>query len=76
MSTMLQIRNVPDDLHRKLKARAAIEGVSMSEFALREIKRAIDRPSRADVLERIAELPEVYLPESAAAVLRGERESR
>jgi len=76
MSTMLQIRNVPDDLHRKLKARAALEGVSMSEFALREIKRAIDRPSRADVLDRIADLPEVNLPESAAAVLRRERESR
>lgn len=76
MSTMLQIRNVPDDVHRKLKARAAMEGISMSELALREIKRAIERPCRTEVLERIAELPEVYLPESAAEAVRRERESR
>ena len=42
MSTVLQIRNVPDELHRRLKARAAIEGLSMSELVLREIRKALD----------------------------------
>lgn len=72
---MLQIRNVPDDLHRKLKARAAMEGISMSELALREIKHAVDRPSRAETLSRIAELPPIELRESAADAIRRERES-
>ncbi len=40
-STMVQIRNVPSELHRKLKARAAIEGLSMSDFVLREIRKAL-----------------------------------
>jgi plasmid stability protein len=76
MSAMIQVRNVPDETHRRLKARAALEGVSMSEFILREIRRALERPTRAEVLERIAELPEVYLPSSAAAAVRDERDAR
>jgi plasmid stability protein len=76
MSTMIQVRNVPEELHRRLKARAALEGVSMSEFILREIRSALERPTRAEVLERIAELPEVYLPSPAAEVVRRERDSR
>jgi plasmid stability protein len=72
---MIQVRNVPDETHRRLKARAALEGVSMSEFILREIRRALERPTRAEVLERIAELPEVHLPSSAAAAVRDERDA-
>lgn len=48
----------------------------MSEFILREIRRALERPTRAEVLERIGELPEVYLPSSAADAVREERDSR
>jgi len=73
---MIQIRNVPDKLHRALKARAAMEGVSMSRFILREIERALARPSRKDILQRIAEQGEVYLSRPAADVLREERENR
>lgn len=54
-TTMVQIRNVPVEFHRRLKARAAIEGMSMSDFILREVGKALDRPSRADVLARIRE---------------------
>ena len=43
MSKMLQIRNVPGETHRLLKARAAMEGVSMSHFVLREIERIVSR---------------------------------
>ena len=50
---MIQIRNVPDDLHRALKARAALEGTTMSELILRELPRIAHRKSMKDVLERI-----------------------
>ena len=70
---MLQIRNVPDALHRRLKARAAMEGVSMSLYVLREIERSLARPSRQELLRAIREQPEVVLDRSPADVLREER---
>ncbi len=70
---MLQIRNVPDALHRRLKARAAMEGVSMSLYVLREVERALARPSRRELLQAIREQPEVALDRSPADVLREER---
>jgi plasmid stability protein len=50
---MLQIRNVPDDLHRALKQRAAREGVTMSELVLRELPRIAGKPTMEEVLARI-----------------------
>jgi plasmid stability protein len=76
MSSMIQIGNVPDAVHRRLKARAALEGVSMSEFILREIQRALDRPSRSELIRRIAERGETYLARPAADLLRDERNRR
>ena len=43
---LVQIRNVPADFHRRLKARAATEGMSMSAYVLREIGKSLDRPTR------------------------------
>ncbi len=51
---MIQIRNVPDELHRRLKARAALEGVSLSDLALAELRRSLERPTRRELLELIA----------------------
>ena len=62
---MIQIRNVPDSLHRRLKARAAMEG-----------EQALARPSRRELLRAIREQPEVVLDRSPADVLREERELR
>jgi plasmid stability protein len=76
MATMLQIRNVPDALHRKLKARAALAGMSMSEYALRELSKALERPTRAELLARLAELPSPNLDPSPAEVIREERDGR
>ena len=76
MSAMIQIRNVPTRLHRALKARAAMEGVSMSQFILREIKKTLDRPSQQEVLQRIADQGATYLSRPAAEVLREERNAR
>lgn len=76
MQTMIQIRNVPETLHRRLKARAALEGISMSRYVLREIEKALERPSRRELLEAIRLQPEVELEPSPADVLREERDSR
>lgn len=73
---MVQIRNVPVDFHRRLKARAAIEGVSMSDYILREMGKALDRPTRAEVLGRLRALPVRKMSRSAAEVLREERAAR
>ncbi len=74
MSKMLQIRNVPDDLHRRLKARAARAGVSMSDYVLREIRQSLTRPTREEIFARMAELPPIELEPPAAEILRDERQ--
>ena len=73
MPKMLQIRNMPDELHGRLKARAALAGMSMSDFVLGEIRQALSRPTRAEVLARIAALPPIDLDPPAADVLREDR---
>lgn len=73
MSTMIQIRNVPEALHRRLKARAALEGVSMSLFVMREIEKALARPSRDELLQSIRQQPALALDRHPADVLRDER---
>jgi len=74
--TMIQIRNVPADFHRRLKVRAAIEGTSMSSYILRELGKALDRPTRQEVLERLRALPVRRMKRSAAEVIRVERDAR
>lgn len=73
---MIQIRNVPETLHRRLKARAAMEGMSMSLYVRREIERSLARPSRRAVIEAIRREPEIALEALPADVLREQRESR
>ena len=73
---MIQIRNVPVQLHRRLKARAALEGLSMSRYILREIEKALERPSRRELLDAIRSQPETVWDPSPADILREERESR
>ena len=55
MYKMLQIRNVPDVVHRRLKARAAHLGLSMSDYVLREIERLLEKPTREELFARIAQ---------------------
>jgi hypothetical protein len=73
---MIQIRNVPDDLHRDLKARAALEGTTMSELIIRELPRIARGPSLAQVLERIRSREPVTGGPSAAELIREDRDSR
>jgi hypothetical protein len=74
--TMVQVRNVPSEFHRRLKARAAMEGMSMSDYILREVGKALDRPTRHEVLERLRARPIRHLKRSAADVIRAERDAR
>ena len=48
----IQVRNVPDEVHRTLRTRAAASGVSLSDYALRELERAAGRPPVAELLAR------------------------
>lgn len=73
MSRTIQIRNVPDEVHRRLKSRAALAGLSMSDYVLREIEQVLSRPTRAEVFARIAELPSIDLDPPTAEMLREER---
>ena len=72
---MVQIRNVPDALHRKLKARAAVAGQSLSDYLLTEIERMAARPSREEMLARLHGRTRVRLKTPVAVVIREERES-
>jgi len=74
---MLQIRNVPDGVHRQLKARAALAGQSLSEYALTELRKTLDKPTRADVLARIAARPRLDIPaEKVVASIQTDRDER
>jgi hypothetical protein len=73
---MVQIRSVPVELHRRLKARAAMEGLTMSDFVLREVRKALDRPTRQEVLARLRAQPVRRLRRAPATVIRAERDSR
>jgi antitoxin FitA len=75
-TTMVQIRNVPVELHRRLKARAAIEGMTMSDFIRRELAKVLERPPRHEVLERLRSRPARRLKTRPAEALRSEREAR
>lgn len=67
---------MPSELHRKLKARAAIEGLSMSDFVMRELRKALERPTRQEILERLRAQPVRRLKRPAAEIIRAERDAR
>lgn len=75
MSRMVQIRNVPDALHRKLKVRAADAGQTLSDYLLAELARLAARPTRDEMLARIRGRKRVTLRTPAAAIIREERDS-
>jgi plasmid stability protein len=75
MFTMIQIRNVPDSLHRELKARAARAGMTLSDFLLDVVRKAAERPEPAELQMRLRERTSVYPAESPADAVRAEREA-
>ena len=76
MSKMIQVRNVPDALHRALKARAAMAGMSLSDYLLAEIREIAERPTMNELRERLRRREPVALSIPAARAVREEREAR
>ena len=76
MSTMIQIRNVPDALHRRLKARAALSGMSLSDYLLKEIRQTVERPTLDELRARLESRAAVTPTEPPAQAVRAERDSR
>ena len=72
----LQVRHVPDELHRRLKSRAALEGMPLSDYVLAELRRSLERPTRQEILGRLAEREPVETTESAADAVRAGRRDR
>lgn len=75
MTVTIQIRNVPADLHRQLKARAAKAGMSLSAYLLDEIRQIGERPTIEELRARLHEQPPVTLSPSPAEVIRAVRDS-
>lgn len=75
MSKMIQIRNVPDDLHRKLKVRAAELGLTLSDYLLAEARQAAEKPTLEEMLARLADAEPVILDEDPAVTIRRHRDS-
>lgn len=76
MSTMIQIRNVPDEIHRKAKARAALSGLTLSDLALMALERELRRPTPSDLAARIRALEPVVDAPAGAALVREARDER
>ena len=76
MSKVIRLRNVPDALHRKVKARAALEGMSLSEYLIAEVRRAAERPSISELRQRLTERTPVKPSVSPADAVRAERDAR
>ncbi len=75
MPSMIQIRNVPDELHRELKARAARNGMTLSDYLLAELRTLSTRPTMKEWLAASATWQPVELDESPVAALAAERAS-
>jgi len=75
MPKMIQLRNVPDALHRSLKARAALAGMSLSDYLLGEIKEIAARPTLAELRERLHQRKPVAAELDTARLVREERDA-
>jgi antitoxin FitA len=76
MPKMIQLRNVPNDLHRRLKARAAMAGMSLSEYLVSEIREIAEKPTLAEMRDLLHQRDGVSVPIDTARLVREERESR
>lgn len=76
MAKMIQIRNVPEPVHRTLKARAAQAGMTLSDYLLAEVQQLADLPTIEELTARIRSHSRVRVSESPAAVIRRHRDAR
>jgi len=75
MSKMIQIRNVPDELHRRLKSRAAESGMTLSDFLLAEVREIAGKPSLGELMEHLAAQEPVSVDEPPELTVRRLRET-
>jgi plasmid stability protein len=76
MSKMVQIRNMPDSIHRILKSRAASAGMSLSDYLLRELKKIAGRPTMEELIARMHKRQPVTVEIDSARLIREDRETR
>ncbi len=76
MAKMIQLRHVPDVLHRQLKARAALAGLSLSDFLVREVRKIAEQPTPEEMLQRLQQREAYAGKLSPTEVLREERDAR
>jgi plasmid stability protein len=76
MSKMIQLRHVPDALHRRLKARAALAGLSLSDFLVREVRKIAEQPTPEEMQERLNRRVPYAGSISPTALIRAERDAR
>ena len=74
MTGMIQIRNVPDSLHRRLKARAALAGMSLSDYLLTEIREVSERPTLEELRSRLERRSPVTTSVTPVEAVRAERD--
>ena len=75
MSKMIQIRNVPDDLHRILKVGATREGMTLSDYLLSEIELVAEKPTMKEWLDKVSRNEPVEVDESPAGIIRRMRDA-
>jgi plasmid stability protein len=75
MAVMIQIRNVPDQVHRVLKARSALSGKSLSDLILDELKALAALPSAQELQQRLRQAAAFNMSTSSANLIRGERDA-
>jgi len=76
MSKMIQLRNVPDALHRQLKARAALAGLPLSDYLIREVRKLAEYPTPEEMRERLKGRAAYRGKIAASDLVRAERDSR
>lgn len=76
MPKLIQLRHVPDALYRQLKERAAAEELSLSDFLIREARKIVERPTMAEMRERLARRARVNPKPSPAEIIRRQRGKR
>jgi hypothetical protein len=76
MGVMVQIRDVPENVHRRLKSHAALAGMSLSEYLLRKASEMAEKPSMEEWLARLKEREPVNLAVDVVDIIREMREER
>ena len=75
MPKMIQIRNVPDELHRTLKANAARLGMTLSDYLLSEIEQVAEKPTLSEMMERLRSREPLELDEPPEVTIRRMRDA-